>query len=75
MNTNPESVFCLGFLIGAVFASSGLLGFSTGCLLGAMITKYYISLRQSDVETNLVPEQTSQFATIYSYLKSSLLKR
>lgn len=41
--TDVNTIFCAGFVLGAVFAYSGIMGFVSGCLTGFIIAKNYIT--------------------------------
>ena len=70
---SPESIFCLGFLVGAVFTSSGLLGFSTGCLLGIMATDFYNNRKPETIPD--IEKPTSIYSYTINIIKDKLLSR
>jgi hypothetical protein len=46
--TDINTIFCLGFILGAVFAYSGIMGFAAGCITGFYRGKNYISQNQTE---------------------------
>jgi hypothetical protein len=48
--TDNNNIFYLGFILGALFAYSGIMGFVSGCITGIIIAKNYAENKQFDLD-------------------------
>lgn len=66
------TIFCTGFILGAMFAYSGTIGFLSGCALGVITTSYIATQLKNDKITDLTPvEPESYFVKVLTWLKLS----
>ncbi len=69
--TNHESIFCIGFILGAVFSYTGITGFVGGCILGAIMTKY-VQLPTNTEREWIDVEKTTIVSSLFSQLTDRL---